>query len=182
MPHNLGLILRRLANNLHTLQTDYWDSDLHVVRQSQTGVRHTTTGPSTPGDDTQLDYLNEIQSRLEELSTNVSEDLALPIPAQARIGPFWAAWLYRHRHKLEKLTWYDDLTQELTDLDSELTARIHPTQPHRINLPDYATADEIAKAVGKTPAAIRKWCTRHHITAYTQAGRVHYRTRELNLG
>lgn len=177
---SLDHTLRHIANHLHTLQTNYWESDLHAARQSQTGVRTNTTGSNTPGDDTQLEYLNQIQDRLQELCENIRDDLTIPIPAAARVGAFWAAWLHRHRHRLKELTWYDDLEQELTDLETELTTHIHPTRPHTINLPDYATADEIAKALGKTPQAIRKWCTRHHVTAYTQNGRIHYRTQEIH--
>lgn len=177
---SLDHTLRHIAGLLHTLQTNYWESDLHAARQSQTGVRTNTTGSTTPGDDTQLEYLNHIQDRLQELCENIRDDLTIPIPAAARVGAFWAAWLHRHRHQLPQLTWYDDLETELHDLETELTTRLHPTKPHRPNLPDYATAQEIAKATGKTPQAIHKWCTRHHITAYTQNGKTHYRTKEIH--
>ncbi|EGT5594921.1 helix-turn-helix domain-containing protein [Corynebacterium striatum] len=175
----LATTLRNIANHMATLQTNYWESGLHAARQSQTGVRANTTGPSSPGDDTQLDYLQDIQQRLAELATNISEDLTILIPHAAKAGGFWAAWMYRHQHQLPHLTWYEDLAQELADLESELATHIHPTQPHTINLPDYATAEEIAKALGKKPDTIRKWCKRHSITAYTQNGKVHYKTFEI---
>lgn len=170
--------LQQIAHHLHVLQKDFWESGLHAARQSQTGVSTNTTGPSSPGDDTQLDYLIAVQARLAELATNISEDLT--IPRAAEVGGFWAAWMYRYRHQLPNLNWYSDLVQELTDLESELKARLHPVRPDTIRLPDYATAEEIAKATGKKPDTIRKWCTRHRITAYTQEGRVHYRTSELH--
>lgn len=176
---SIGETLQRIAHHLYVLQEDFWESGLHAARQSQTGVRTNTTGPSSPADDTRLDYLIGIQARLAELAANISEDLTITIPHAAEVGGFWAAWLYRHRHQLPNLNWYDDLVQELTDLESELFNKLHPVRPETIRLPDYATADEIAKALGKKPDTIRKWCTRHRITAYTHDGRVHYKTSEL---
>lgn len=179
MTESLAPTLRCLSAHLHHLQTEVWEARYHCARTSQTGVRANTTGPSSPTNDTQLTYLTETQARLRELCTNISEDLTIPIPQTAAVGNFWAAWLYRHRARLQNLTWYTDLTEELTDLEAELRHHIHPQDPHEVKLPDYATAEEIAQALGKTPAAIRKWCTRHHVTAYTQDGRCHYRTTEI---
>ncbi len=179
MTESLASTLRRLATHLHHLQTEVWEARYHCARTSQTGVRANTTGPSSPTNDTQLTYLTETQARLRELCTNISEDLTIPIPQTAAAGNFWAAWLYRHRARLQHLTWYTDLTEELTDLEAELRHHIHPQDPHTVKLPDYATADEIAQALGKTPSAVRKWCVRHKVTAYTQDGRCHYRTTEI---
>lgn len=180
MTTDLPTTLRHLANHLHHLQTEIWENRYHAARTSQTGTRHTTTGPSSPTNDTQLTYLTEIQARLRELCTNISEDLTIPIPQTAAVGNFWAAWLYRHRAKLQHLTWYTDLTEELVDLEAELRHHIHPQAPHEAKLPDYATADEIGRALGKTPDAIRKWCKRHEVTSYLQGGKVYYRTAEID--
>lgn len=179
MTESLAPTLRRLATHLHHLQTEVWEARYHCARTSQTGVRANTTGPSSPTNDTQLTYLTETQARLRELCTNISEDLTIPIPQTAAVGNFWAAWLYRHHTQLQNLTWYTDLTEELTDLEAELRHHIHPQDPHTVKLPDYATADEIAQALGKTPGAIRKWCKRHEVTSYLQGGKVQYRTAEL---
>lgn len=179
MTESLAPTLRSLSNHLHHLQTEVWEAHYHCARTSQTGVRANTTGPSSPTNDTQLTYLTETQARLRELCTNISEDLTIPIPQTAAAGNFWAAWLYRHRARLQHLTWYTDLTEELTDLEAELRHHIHPQDPHEVKLPDYATAEEIAQALGKTPGAIRKWCKRHEVTSYLQGGKVQYRTAEL---
>lgn len=181
MTDDLTPILRRLSSHLHHLQTEVWEARYHSARTSQTGVRANTTGPSSPTNDTQLTYLTETQARLRELCTNISEDLHIPIPQAATVGNFWAAWLHRHHHKLHHLPWYTDLTEELTDLEAELRHHIHPQDPHQVKLPDYATAEEIAQALGKTTTAIRKWCVRHKVTAYTFEGKVRYRTAELNI-
>lgn len=179
MTDDLTPILRRLSTHLHHLQTEVWEARYHCARTSQTGVRANTTGPSSPTNDTQLTYLTETQARLRELCTNISEDLTIPIPQTAAVGNFWAAWLYRHHPNLQHLTWYTDLTEELRDLEAELRHHIHPQDPHEVKLPDYATAEEIAQALGKTPGAIRKWCVRHHVAAYLQNGKTMYRTAEL---
>ena len=179
MTTDLPTTLRHLANHLHHLQTEIWETRYHAARTSQTGTRHTTTGPSSPTNDTQLDYLLDTQTRLRELATNASEDLHILIPHNTQVGNYWAAWLHRHHTQLQDLTWYDDLETELRDLESELRHHIHPQAPHAVKLPDYATADEIAQALGKTPGAIRKWCVRHKVTAYTLDGKVHYRTSEV---
>ncbi|WJY72277.1 hypothetical protein CAURIC_03065 [Corynebacterium auriscanis] len=100
MTDSLAPLLRHLATHLHHLQTEVWETRYHSARTSQTGVRTNTTGPSSPTNDTQLTYLTETQARLRELCTNISEDLTIPIPQTAAVGNFWAAWLYRHLHKL----------------------------------------------------------------------------------
>ena len=179
MTTDLPTTLRHLANHLHHLQTEIWENRYHAARTSQTGVRHTTTGPSSPTNDTQLDYLLDTQTRLRELATNASEDLHVLIPHNTQVGDYWAAWLHRHRAQLQDLTWYDDLETELQDLEAELRHHIHPQAPHTVKLPDYATADEISRALGKTPDAIRKWCKRHHVTAYIENGKTKYRTKEI---
>ncbi|HGL9148764.1 TPA: hypothetical protein ACKLO9_001558 [Neisseria gonorrhoeae] len=179
MPADLPTTLRHLANHLHHLQTEIWENRYHAARTSQTGVRHTTTGPSSPTNDTQLDYLLDTQTRLRELATNASEDLHILIPHNTQVGDYWAAWLHRHRTQLQDLTWYEDLETELQDLEAELRHHIHPQAPHTVKLPDYATADEIGRALGKTPDAIRKWCKRHHVTAYIENGKTKYRTKEI---
>lgn len=177
MTESLASTLRRLATHLHHLQTEVWEARYHCARTSQTGVRANTTGPSSPTNDTQLTYLTETQTRLRELATNASEDLHILIPHNTQIGGYWAAWLYRHRARLQHLTWYTDLTEELTDLEAELRHHIHPQDPHAVKLPDYATAEEIAAAYNITPRAVRKYCKDHGITQWKAEGCIHYNTR-----
>ena len=180
MTDTLATTLRRLAGHLHHLQQELVDAPLHAPRYSQTDSRKTHSGPKSPTNDTDLDYLNDVQFRIGQLAKNVSEDLALVIPTIVKDKELWTGWLYRNRNKLPRLDWYEDLTDNLTDIETELRIKIHPTDVHEIKLPDYATAEEIGHALGKTPDAVRKWCTRHHVTAYMQQGKVMYRTAEIN--
>ena len=165
----LPTILKHLANHLHHLQTEVWEARYHSTRTSQTGVRHTTTGPTSPTNDTQLTYLLEIQTRLRELCTNISEDLTIPIPTTAAVGNYWAAWLYRHRTQLPTLTWFTDLEAELTDLESELRHHIHPQNPH-LYIEHRQSARSICARIANMghsiqPATLRQWHKRGKITA-----------------
>lgn len=173
MTESLAPTLRRLATHLHHLQTEVWEARYHCARTSQTGVRANTTGPSSPTNDTQLTYLTETQTRLRELCTNISEDLTIPIPQTAAVGNFWAAWLYRHHPNLQHLTWYTDLTEELTDLEAELRHHIHPQDPN-LHIEQRQSARSICARLANMghriqPATIRQWHKRGKITAVERA-------------
>lgn len=173
--------LTRIKTNLHTLHTELHTDPLSTRPHSQTGVRTGTTGSTPPCNITSLDYLIQVQDRLTELCTNISADLTIPIPTGTYNTITWCRWLHQHWDNLDPLTWKEDLEQELTDLDAELQARVHPTQPNAPKLPDWATASEIAAATGKTTQAARKWLSRHNIDNYTQGGKKHYRTSMINI-
>ncbi|MGJ4082033.1 hypothetical protein ACN4DI_01870 [Corynebacterium macclintockiae] len=173
MPADLPTTLRHLAHHLHHLQTEIWENRYHAARTSQTGVRHTTTGPSSPTNDTQLTYLTETQTRLRELATNTSEDLHLLIPHNTQVGNYWAAWFYRHHTQLQDLTWYTDLTEELTDLEAELRHHIHPQDPN-LHIEQRQSARSICARLANMghriqPATIRQWHKRGKITAVERA-------------
>ena len=173
-------LLRQLAGNIHHIQDSLYDAPLHATRYSQTDARKTNSTPAAPTDLTALDYLTTtIDPIIKGWCYNLAHShqcLGLPHDQPTTI---WVAWLTRHAPILLTTNYATDCLHELQHLDHELRTRIHPQEPHEIKLPDYATVDEIAQALGKTPAAVRKWCERHHVTKYIQGGLVHYRTAEL---
>ncbi|TYR17950.1 hypothetical protein FYJ88_03745 [Corynebacterium urealyticum] len=174
-------LLARLDGHLRHLQIELWEDKYHCAKTSQTGVRANTTGPSSPTNDLTLDYVVDVQLRLRELCTNAADDLAQPVPTGTTVGGFWVRWLGQQAGSLTQLEWYDDLVQELVDLEAELRHRIHPQDPHEVKLPDYATAEEIGKALGKTAEAVRKWCIRRGVTAYIIDRKTVYRTCEIEV-
>lgn len=176
---HLAHTLRRMAGHINHLRDAIRDQPLRAPRYSQTDSHQSHGGPKSPTNDHDLDYLNDVQARLREITCNVSEDLALVIPHNVHAHGHWTAWLYRNRHKLPQLNWYEDLTDNLIDIETELRVKIHPTDSHEIKLPDYATAEEIGAAIGKKPDTVRKWCARHQVTAYVQEGKVMYKTIEV---
>ena len=179
-PETLAHTLRRLAGHINHLRDAIRDQPLRAPRYSQTDSHQSHGGPKSPTNDHDLDYLNDVQARLREITCNVSEDLTLVIPHNVHAQGHWTAWLYRNRHKLPQLSWYEDLTDNLIDIEAELRVKIHPTDPHEVKLPDYATAEEIGQAVGKKANTIRTWCRRNNVTAYIENGTIKYRTAEVN--
>lgn len=179
-PNDFHQVLRQLANHLHHLHQELYDTGLPAARQSQTGARTTTVKGRPPCDLTMLDHLHQdVMPRIQGWAYNLSTDTGLTIPTTVITNNFWCAWLNRHTATLTTMPWAQDCLDELLDLEAELRAHIQPPEPARVKLPDYATADEIAKALGKTPDAVRKWCKRHRITSYLLNGKTHYKTNEL---
>lgn len=178
-PNDFRQVLRQLANHLHHLHQELLDTGLPAARQSQTGARTTTVKGRPPCDLTMLDHLHtDVMPRIAGWAYNLSADTGITIPTQVITGGHWCAWLNRYADTLTTMPWAQDCYDELTDLQAELRHHINPPQPARVKLPDYATADEIAKAYGITPRAVRKYCNTHHITAWKIDGATQYNTRE----
>ena len=170
---DLAHTLRRLAGHLNHLQDHIYDTPLHATRYSQTDSHQSHGGPKSPTNDTDLDYLNEVQGRLGEMVKNVSEDLGILIPRNVVTGNFWAAWLYRNRNKLPQLGWYEDLVDNLTDIETELRVKIHPQDPNP-QIEHRQTARSICHRLDRMghhirPATLRQWAQRGKITAIEQA-------------
>lgn len=173
-------LLRRIADHLNHLQDQLYDTPLHAARYSQTDARKTNSEPAAPTDLTTLDYLHQhIDPIIRGWCYNLANSHTLGNLPHDQPASIWTAWLARHAETLLTADYAQDCISELQELEAELRHRIHPQDPHHVKLPDYATADEIAKALGKTPAAIRKWCERHQVTKYTENGKTQYRTCEI---
>lgn len=179
-PEELKALLRRITNHLNHLQDQLYDAPLHAARYSQTDARKTNSAPAAPTDLTTLDY---IHTHVDPVIRGWCYSLAnshmignLPHDCPTSV---WTAWLARHAQTLLTADYAQDAIDELTSLESELRTRIHPQDPTQLDLPEYATIDTIAKIMGKTPEAMRKWCERKQITRYTIGGKVHYKTTEI---
>lgn len=176
----LKQLLRRIATHLNHLQDQLYDTPLHAARYSQTDARKTNSTPAAPTDLTTLDYLQQhVDPIIKGWCYSLANSHLIGHLPHDQPTSVWTAWLSRHAATLLTTDYAQDCTDELQDLESELRSRIHPQDPHEIKLPDYATVDEIAQALGKTPAAIRKWCERRQITKYTENGKTHYKTNEI---
>ena len=172
-------VLRRLAGHISYLQQELEDSGLPVARQSQTGVRSSTVNRSAPVDLTQLDYMQAAAVIVKGWSFNLAKDTcARGLPMNQPLA-HWAAWLRRNVNFLADVPWLEDCEVEIVELESDLRHRIHPTDPHEIKLPDYASAEEIGQAIGKKANTIRTWCRRNNVTAYVESGITKYRTAEI---
>lgn len=166
--------LKHIAHNLHTLHTELHTTPLSTRPHSQTGVRSGTTGSTPPCNITSLDYLIDVDTRLTELCMNIATDLAIPITPGTHSAAQWCAWLYRHWDNLDPLTWKEDLEQELTDLDAELQAKLHPTTTdltHEHRQTARSICHRLATMGHNTqPATLRQWARRGHITSVPVEG------------
>lgn len=176
----LKALLRRIATHLNHLQDQLYDTPLHAARYSQTDARKTNSTPAAPTDLTTLDYLQQhVDPIIKGWCYSLANSHLIGHLPHDQPTSVWTAWLSRHAATLLTTDYAQDCADELQDLESELRARIHPQDPHNIDLPEYATVDAIANLTGKTIAAQRKWCERNGITRYVINGRVHYKTSEV---
>lgn len=172
-PTDFRQVLRQLANHLHHLQAELYDTGLPAARQSQTGARTTTTKGRPPCDITMLDHLHtDVMPRIAGWAYNLSTDTGLTIPTTVITNGFWCAWLNRHAGTLTTMPWAQDCYDELHDLQAELQAHIHPPQPN----PQYEqrqTARSIIHRLHQmghttiTPDTLRQWAHRGKITTIT---------------
>lgn len=169
----LAHTLRRMAGHINHLRDAIRDQPLRAPRYSQTDSHQSHGGPKSPTNDHDLDYLNDVQARLREITCNVSEDLNLVIPHNVHAHGHWTAWLYRNRNKLPHLSWFDDLTDNLTDIETELRVKIYPQDPNP-QIEHRQTARSITHRLERMghhiqPATLRQWAQRGKITAIEQA-------------
>lgn len=177
-PEQLKTLLRRIATHLNHLQETLYDAPLHAARYSQTDSRKTNSEPAAPTDLTTLDYLHgHVDPVIRGWCYNLANSHMLGHLPHDQPTSVWTAWLARHATTLLTTDYAQDCISELQELEAELRARIHPDNKHP-NLPEFATINDLAHAMNKTPDAMRKWCERKGLTKYTIGGKVHYKTSE----
>lgn len=182
-------LCRSLGSHLAILHEDMETDGLHAARQSQTGARTTTVRGRPPCSIADLDYLiTDYEKAMRPSPESIIRGWCklLCETAGITLGPVanqptnvWCGWLWRNHTAVFAATWADDCIDELTDLEAELRAKLYPTEPTRPRLPDFATAEELGKATGRTTDAIRRWCKKHHVECFTISGTKHYRTRDV---
>ena len=112
-PNDFRQVLRQLANHLHHLQAELYDTGLPAARQSQTGARATTVKGRPPCDLTMLDHLHtDVMPRIQGWAYNLSTDTGLTIPTTVITNNFWCAWLNRYATELTTMPWVQDCYDE----------------------------------------------------------------------
>ena len=161
--------LKHLAGHIHHLRTEAYENPLGTPPPKETPGAHTGGNPKPPTNLTTLTLVIDADQRLQELALNVAADLAIPTPPTPWTGWTWCAWLYRHHTDLHNLDWYDDLAQEIIDMEADLAARINP--PATPHIEQRQTARSITRrlaTMGHRVSAdtLRKWAQRGKITAH----------------
>lgn len=166
----LRTTLRRLAGHLHHLESELHDAPLHAPRYSQIDSHQSHGGPRPPTNLTQLNYLMEdVAPIITGWATNLAASATLTgLPTNQPLAT-WCAWLSRHRHTLLTMDWADDAVTELQELETELRHLIHPQDPN-LQIEHRQTSKSVCYRLGNmghriTPAQLRGWARRGHITS-----------------
>ncbi|HAF72538.1 MAG TPA: hypothetical protein DCL06_06285 [Corynebacterium variabile] len=177
--------IRGILDDLHaltkTMCIDLHDSALPAASGSGNGGKAPKRGRSRlPVSADDLDFHREnVWAVLEPVAKNLAGDLnigGLPVGEEP---PAWVDWLTRHRVDLIARPWWPDVEPEIIGLRRLLLDTVHPPEPTRPKLPDFATADEIGRVTGRTTDAIRRWCKKNGVECFTIGGVKHYRTRDV---
>lgn len=175
--------LKHLASHIHHLRTEAYETPLGTPPPKETPGANTGGNPKPPTNLTTLTLVIDADQRLQELALNVATDLAIPTPPTPRAAGEWCAWLYRHHAELQQLDWYDDLAQEIIDMEADLAARIAPnTTPH---IEQRQTGRSIARRLATmghkvSTDVLKVWAQRGKITAHQDSqGRNRYLLSEV---
>lgn len=173
--------IRALLDDLHTLTTmlaaALTDSGLPAASGSGNGGKAPKGGRSKlPCSTDLLTMQNDIGDRVEPIAANLANDLTIHGRPFGARPPAWVKWLHRHRVDLINRPWWPDVEEELHAIRRELADQFTPPEPIRPKLPDFATAEELATATGRSVAAIHRWCGRHLVETYIIGGVKHYKT------
>ena len=182
---NLRTTLKRLAGHIHHLRTEAYENSLGTPPPKETPHAHAGGTPNPPTNLTTLTLVIDADQRLQELALNVAADLAIPTPPTPRAAGEWCAWLYRHHTELHSLDWYDDLAQEITDLEADLAARVAP--PATPHIEQRQTARAIIRRLANmghknkiNASTLRLWAHRGKVTAHQDSqGRNRYLLSEV---
>lgn len=181
--NQLPTTLKRLAGHIHHLRTEAYENPLGTPPPKETPGAHTGGNPKPPTNLTTLAVVIDADQRLQELSLNVAGDLAIPTPPTPRAAGEWCAWLYRHHTELQQLDWYDDLAQEIIDMEADLAARIAP--PATPHIEQRQTGRSITRRLATmghkvSTDTLRLWAHRGKITAHADSqGRNRYLLSEV---
>lgn len=160
-PNDFRQVLRQLANHLHHLQAELYDTGLPAARQSQTGARTTTVKGRPPCDLTIIDTIEHTPINqdgptpgpsIRGWAYNLAADTPTPTPLPTN-QPLatWCAWLNRHANQLAEMPWAAEAYDELHDIETTLRHQLNPTNPH-------LTA-AIAKDKLGTPTQTARWAS-----------------------
>lgn len=181
-PDELRTMLQALAGLCATMHDDLETEGLHAARQSQTGVRPTTTGSRPPCSMESLDFLvDDVAPRVRGWCFNLQESAhvtGLPMGQPINV---WVAFLSRHRTLILDQDWGEDAASELRDLTGELYDKLHPKRDtKRPDVGEFATAEDIAHVTGRSVASVKKWCQRNKVEHWDIGGVRQYRTSQVH--
>lgn len=176
-PDELRAMLQSLAEYCALIEQDLQDSAYPAAASSNAGARPIGPKGKPPCSIVDLDFIIEdVAPRIKGWCFNLQESAhATGLPVNQPLN-VWVAWLSRHRVTLLEQDWGEDAADELRTLTRELHVRLHPQEPERPKLPDFATAEELAAVMNKSVAAIHRWCSRHVVEHWTIGGVKHYKT------
>lgn len=182
-PDELRAILQALAEYCALIEQDLQDSAYPAAASTNAGARPIGPKGKPPCSIVDLDYIVEdVSPIIRGWSTALQKDghrTGLPVGQPLNV---WCAWLARHRSTLLAMPWATDAIDELTDLTAQLGDRLHPPEPHQQQdhgLGQFATADDIARATGRTLAGVRRWLHRNEVEHWTIGGVTQYRTSQV---
>lgn len=170
-------ILTHLHRLAHTLDQAVLDSGMPAPSGDNAGCAPVGPKSKLPCSTNLLDQQADLTTRIQPICANLATDLTIggrPF-GEPELAP-WIWWLHRHRIDLINRDWWPEAMDELLLIHRELADQFEPPESNRPKLPDFATAEELASATGKTVAAMYKWCQRNRVESFTIDGVKHYKT------
>jgi len=181
-PDDLRTTLQHLAEYCATIQEDLQDSAYPAAASTNAGARPIGPKGKPPCSIVDLDYIIEdVAPRIKGWCFNLQESAhATGLPVNQPLN-LWVAWLSRHRVTLLDQEWGEDAAAELADLAAELDNRLHPpVDTKHPDVGEFATAEDIANATGRSIEGVRKWCQRNKVEHWDIGGVRQYRTSQVN--
>lgn len=180
-PEDLRTMLQHLAEYCALIEQDLQDSAYPAAASSNAGARPIGPKGKPPCSIVDLDYIIEdVAPRIKGWCFNLQESahiIGLPVNQPLNV---WVAWLSRHRVTLLDQEWGEDAADELADLTTQLRERLHPKpDTKRPDVGEFATAEEIAQATGRTLTGVRRWLHRNQVEHWTIGGVTQYRTSQV---
>ncbi|MGP9720949.1 hypothetical protein [Corynebacterium sp. AOP40-4SA-5] len=181
-PDELRTMLQSLAEYCALIEQDLQDSAYPAAASSNAGARPIGPKGKPPCSIVDLDFIIEdVAPRIKGWCFNLQESahiIGLPVNQPLNV---WVAWLSRHRVTLLDQDWGEDAADELTDLTAQLRDRLHPNpDTKRPDVGEFATAEDIAHATGRSVASVKKWCQRNKVEHWDIGGVRQYRTSQVH--
>lgn len=186
----LHRILTDLTDHLKAMRDDRHSSGLNAPSGSGNGGKAPKGGkPKLPCSADLLNWEAELHFELSEPAEELHADYPGECWKTPRMAPSrgtdsvaWCQWLNHPRHRPLILQKDWDLPQWLQEKESELRHMLHPDDPHQQQdhgLGQFATAEEIAHATGRTLAGVRRWLHRNQVEHWNIGGVTQYRTSQV---
>lgn len=181
-PDELRTMLQSLAEYCALIEQDLQDSAYPAAASSNAGARPIGPKGKPPCSIVDLDFIIEdVAPRIKGWCFNLQESAhATGLPVNQPLN-VWVAWLSRHRVTLLDQDWGEDAADELTDLTVQLRDRLHPNPDTKSpDVGEFATAEDIAHATGRSVASVKKWCQRNKVEHWDIGGVRQYRTSQVH--